>query len=210
MDLAELHLESHFAPRSAGGGMRGQATRVRPVNARARCGTPLSALPRAACGFKRFGWFALSNYYNRRSRSTPLRALFRVRRLRAPLLMLAPRAGSHQRPGGPIEYVTMLVPRAQHDAPLQPYTLPMPMKLPMPLPLPMQPVVPRPPLQSCINLQSRVTHPHHPQACLASHVYPTPVANAPQANDQKDGARARARRTDFDPRGGAPLSPTKQ
>ena len=109
--------------------------------------------------------------------------------------MLAPRAGSHQRPGGPIEYVTMLVPRAQHDAPLQPYTLPMPMKLPMPLPLPMQPVVPRPPLQSCINLQSRVTHPHHPQACLASHVYPTPVANAPQANDQKDGARARARRT---------------
>ena len=45
MDLAELHLESHlhFAPRSAGGGMRGQAARVRPVNARARCGTPLSA-----------------------------------------------------------------------------------------------------------------------------------------------------------------------
>ena len=184
-------MESHFAPHSAGVGMRGQATRVRPVNARAaRFG-----LSRGSCVQTLRLVRALELLKSPQSRSTPLRALFRVRRLRAPLLMLAPRAGSHQRPGGPIEYVTMLVPRAQHDAPLQPYTLPMPMKLPMPLPLPMQPVVPRPPLQSCINLQSRVTHPHHPQACLASHVYPTPVANAPQANDQKDGARARARRT---------------
>jgi hypothetical protein len=110
--------------------------------------------------------------------------------------MLAPHDGSHPRNSGLIEYVTMLVPRAQQDAPPQPYTLPMHMKLPMPLPLPMPPVVPRPPLQSCLDLQSRVTYPQYPSACLSSHVYPTLVADAPQANDQKDGARAWARRTE--------------
>ena len=123
-------------------------------------------------------------------------AFFRVRRLRSPLLMLTPRTGSHPRPSGPIKYVTMLVPRAQQDDLLQPHTLPLPMKLPMPLLLPMPSVVPRPPLQSCINLQSRVTYPHHPSVCLASHIYPTLVADSPQANDQKDGARARPRRTE--------------
>ena len=47
-------------------------------------------------------------------------------------------------------------------------------------------------LQSCINLQSRVACPHNPSTCLASHLYPTPVADKPQANDPKDGERARA------------------
>ena len=120
------------------------------------------------------------------------RAFFRVRRPRAPLPMVAPRARPHPRPCGPIEYVTLLVPRGEQDAPPQPHTLPMPMNLLMPLPMPMPPVVPRPPLQSCINIQSRVAYPHHPSTCLASHLYPTPVADKPQANDQKDGERARA------------------
>ena len=111
---------------------------------------------------------------------------------RAPLPMVAPRARPHPRPCGPIEYVTLLVPRGEQDAPPQPHALPMPVNLPMPLPMPMPPVVPRPPLQSCINLQSRVAYPHNPSTCLASHLYPTPVADKPQANDQKDGERARA------------------
>ena len=120
------------------------------------------------------------------------RAFLRVRRPRAPLPMVAPRARAHPRPCGPIEYVTLLVPRGEQDAPPQPHALPMPVNLPMPLPMPMPPVVPRPPLQSCINLQSRVACPHNPSTCLASHLYPTPVADKPQANDQKDGERARA------------------
>jgi len=120
------------------------------------------------------------------------RAFLRVRRPRAPLPMVAPRARAHPRPCGPIEYVTLLVPRGEQDAPPQPHALPMPVNLPMPLPMPMPPVVPRPPLQSCINLQSRVACPHNPSTCLASHLYPTPVADKPQASDQKDGERARA------------------
>ena len=120
------------------------------------------------------------------------RAFLRVRRPRAPLPMVAPRARPHPRPCGPIEYVTLLVPRGEQDAPPQPHALPVPVNLPMPLPMPMPPVVPRPPLQSCINLQSRVAYPHNPSTCLASHLYPTPVADKPQANDPKDGERARA------------------
>ena len=52
---------------------------------------------------------------------------------------------------------------------------------------------------------------YYPPTCHAAHVYPkTAAADALQAKDQKDGARARARRIEPALRGGLALSPIER
>ena len=139
------------------------------------------------------------------------RDFIRSPRPRAPLLMLAPRARSPPRSGGPIEFVTMLVPVPQST----PLHEPQPHRDPpgcVPLPPPVVPVALK---HDCSGGLGRVTYPQsapdYPPTCHAAYVYPkTAAADALQAKDQKDGARARARRIEPALRGGLALSPIEQ
>ena len=110
--------------------------------------------------------------------------------------MLAPnqRFSPARQSGGPIEYVTVLVP-VQRGTPLLPY-----MQMPCYHPPGYGVLLPMPPEgpvalthDICSGGAGRIMYPHHPPTSHGALAYPsTPGANGPDGKDQKHGARARA------------------